>query len=767
MRGVYLGVGLYALAAAMTLEGQVDEILEEEALSGDAVAQYNQQDLTSLFVETDGSGGNPTVGDSVGFIADTARFEGKTFDQFIASQTDLTPTLTDESTGAATATISGNTATIVGTDGSNRGRIGASLGVTIGTAYIVRVTTVVNSGAGVVRGGHALNGTQYYNEIAATNNQQQFIAIATNTTLYITSETGSSGGNIDVTIDLIAAVPGYHLIAASDAARPVLLDSFDQSGAALTDNGGRGDELVSNPGGPFTSLDGWTLRAGNGAISLSGGEITNSSTDASRYTSDAVSVEIGAEYEVDWSGFDPVATSYIRVGTSDSGSSETDRFDSGDSVGTFRATADTIYVSVVTSAGVSANLASISVKRISTAFDERGGELAVGDWTVVVGSNIAASDTSVVFTSAADNERVDLPGGVTAGTTYEIITTVNSISEGGVRVRDDATTLATYTAVGTYSEIRKFSGTQLRVTATGTTTADATISVKQVIYPNLVTNPTFDSDTDWTKGTGWSISGGVATSAGSNFEAITQDIGATASRWYRILHNQSGATQGLISYRLGQDTTTEVQSSSASDGWQEVFIRCGSADSVLRLYAADNGGRFDGDIDNVIVQEVPSSIERIYFLSTDGSDDQIETDFTGSTSDTIVMAVRTSDTNGILLRGDTSSKYLALFNDGSGSSIISSSSGSPTFRLDGSAWAPASRDEVHSGLADENFHVVTIQGANLSSWTKVVLGFFSSSSATNTAYDSAYGPVILPDPSAEDLATIEKAAAAACGVTLA
>ena len=95
-----LVLSLLGATVTQTLEQQVDEILETEAVSGDAVAQYNQQDLTSMFVETDGSGGNPSVGDSVGFIADTARFEGKTFDQFVSGQANaldgITPTLDSE-----------------------------------------------------------------------------------------------------------------------------------------------------------------------------------------------------------------------------------------------------------------------------------------------------------------------------------------------------------------------------------------------------------------------------------------------------------------------------------------------------------------------------------------------------------------------------------------------------------------------------------------------------------------------------------------------
>ena len=47
------------------------------------------------------------------------------------------------------------------------------------------------------------------------------------------------------------------------------------------------------------------------------------------------------------------------------------------------------------------------------------------------------------------------------------------------------------------------------------------ISVKKVVYPNLVTNGTFDTDSDWNKGTGWSIGSGVASCDGSQTTATS------------------------------------------------------------------------------------------------------------------------------------------------------------------------------------------------------------------------------------------------------
>jgi hypothetical protein len=57
---------------------------------------------------------------------------------------------------------------------------------------------------------------------------------------------------------------------------------------------------------------------------------------------------------------------------------------------------------------------------------------------------------------------------------------------------------------------------------------------QQFYFDGLITNGTFDADTDWTKGTGWTISGGelVASSVASNVNAMQTfdtEIGKTYS----------------------------------------------------------------------------------------------------------------------------------------------------------------------------------------------------------------------------------------------
>ena len=48
---------------------------------------------------------------------------------------------------------------------------------------------------------------------------------------------------------------------------------------------------------------------------------------------------------------------------------------------------------------------------------------------------------------------------------------------------------------------------------------------------NLVTNGTFDTDSDWSKGTGWSISGGKARRSGHSVNTDIQQNVPSCKRW--------------------------------------------------------------------------------------------------------------------------------------------------------------------------------------------------------------------------------------------
>ena len=112
----------------------------------------------------------------------------------------------------------------------------------------------------------------------------------------------------------------------------------------------------------------------------------------------------------------------------------------------------------------------------------------------------------------------------------------------------------------------------------------------------LVTNGTFDTDSNWTKGTGWSISGGKAIKTSGTGSALSQTVPTTTvGKKYKLTFDAivtSGvANAGLYGVTIPNFTTT---------GSQEHIITATST-SGFEFFAASN---FNGSIDNVSVKEV-------------------------------------------------------------------------------------------------------------------------------------------------------------------
>jgi len=70
-------------ALAQSLSNLFDKILADEETAGNANVFYDPQDLTSLRVGTDGSGGQPVVGDPVGMMLDTSPTGSQTMAEFL------------------------------------------------------------------------------------------------------------------------------------------------------------------------------------------------------------------------------------------------------------------------------------------------------------------------------------------------------------------------------------------------------------------------------------------------------------------------------------------------------------------------------------------------------------------------------------------------------------------------------------------------------------------------------------------------------------
>lgn len=112
---------------------------------------------------------------------------------------------------------------------------------------------------------------------------------------------------------------------------------------------------------------------------------------------------------------------------------------------------------------------------------------------------------------------------------------------------------------------------------------------------DMVTNGTFDADSDWTKGTGWTIGSGVVTCSSDN-NNLTQDVSAVANKVYKINFDITAYTSGTLVIDVGG--SSNIQFSGSTGNFTGYILTANTND--LRLY----GGAFRGSIDNITLQQV-------------------------------------------------------------------------------------------------------------------------------------------------------------------
>ena len=79
---------------------------------------------------------------------------------------------------------------------------------------------------------------------------------------------------------------------------------------------------------------------------------------------------------------------------------------------------------------------------------------------------------------------------------------------------------------------------------------------RQFHFDNLVTNGTFDTDTDWTKSSAWSISGGKlnGTATGGVVETITQTVATVAGATYQISFDVDAVSGNQVLLNAGSSS---------------------------------------------------------------------------------------------------------------------------------------------------------------------------------------------------------------------
>jgi hypothetical protein len=120
---------------------------------------------------------------------------------------------------------------------------------------------------------------------------------------------------------------------------------------------------------------------------------------------------------------------------------------------------------------------------------------------------------------------------------------------------------------------------------------------QQFYFDGLVTNGTFDADTDWTKGTGWTIAAGVADCDGtqtSNTD-LSSTFVPTVGKSYAINYTISNYVSGTVRTRIGSVSANVA----TANGTFTDTITAVSVETFRFRANLD----FVGSIDNVSVYE--------------------------------------------------------------------------------------------------------------------------------------------------------------------
>ena len=118
----------------------------------------------------------------------------------------------------------------------------------------------------------------------------------------------------------------------------------------------------------------------------------------------------------------------------------------------------------------------------------------------------------------------------------------------------------------------------------------------------LVTNGSFDTDSDWNKGTGWSISGGVAIAENVPNLQRLQNASTTSEigKIYKYSLNVSNVSGAYSVYIFG----VYVLASVSTEGLIEGYVTATSTNGAIWIAGATINGLISATIDNVSVKEV-------------------------------------------------------------------------------------------------------------------------------------------------------------------
>ena len=386
----YRGIMSALVSVIQSLGERFDDLLSSEETAGNDNVFYNPQDLTSLRVGTDGSGGSPAVGDPVGMMLDTSGLAGS-MEEFLSSQPELVTngTFDTDTTGWTTyqASIASSSGELVITeDGVNPYCVAyQTLVTTVGQLYQITVSLKGVNGPAKAQlwvSQSFLSASELGVDPLSVGDNQSFTFVAAGTTTYIqlVHNNGAGSGDNSVWDNIsIKEIPGNHAIAPTDPARPILMDDPDTTWSSLTDDGTRGEELVTN--GDGTTLDGWSNLPAGGAV-LEAGEFKSTGGSYKGLSQQITGLEIGALYEASYDSYgSDYNTVQMWVGTGAGGLQWDGAISTISTPATkttttfqFYAQATSGYVNFRSNIDGGSGVAyfdNISVRKVNTAFDER------------------------------------------------------------------------------------------------------------------------------------------------------------------------------------------------------------------------------------------------------------------------------------------------------------------------------------------------------------------------------------------------------------
>jgi hypothetical protein len=175
----------------------------------------------------------------------------------------------------------------------------------------------------------------------------------------------------------------------------------------------------------------------------------------------------------------------------------------------------------------------------------------------------------------------------------------------------------------------------------------------RVIGDELVTNGTFDTDSDWTKGTGWTIAAGVATQSGGNTTLQQSGILVTGAL-YVVTFTVAAISAGSVRVYLGGNYGTYRN---ATGTFSETIV-CGGTGTFF----IQGNPSFVGSIDNVSVREIDPlavSIQMEGLVTYADTGDNDEVDFirwSADSSNRILHFLQTTSTDvgQVIFRQDVS-----------------------------------------------------------------------------------------------------------------